>query len=125
MDLSYNVIQRISFQKIDLRIDIPFHLNISGNPLICDCKAQELKQMLTGADNEIFKNIDIQPKDIKCGLNNPPVTAGKMLSEVDYHDLNCESNECSEDCKCFYNRYYRETLMDCSNKVFISYFQYQ
>ena len=35
--------------------------------------------MLKGADNEVFKNIDIEPKDIKCGLNNSPVTAGKML----------------------------------------------
>ena len=124
MDLSYNVIQRISFQN-PINITHPFFLNISGNPLICDCKAEELKRMLKGSDNEVIKNIDIEPKDIKCGLKNSPVTSGKMLSEVDYHDLNCESADCSDDCKCFYNRYYRETLMDCSNKVFISYFQYQ
>ena len=38
--------------------------------------------MLKGSDNEVIKNIDIEPKDIKCGLNNSPVTAGKMLREA-------------------------------------------
>ena len=76
--------------------------------------------MLKGADNEVFKNIDIEPKDIKCDLKNSIETAGKKLSEVDFHDLNYESADCSDDCKCLYNRYYRETLMDCSNKVFVS-----
>ena len=44
--------------------------------------------MLKGADNEVFKNIDIEPKDIKCGLNNSPVTAGKMLREAQKNAVN-------------------------------------
>ena len=114
VDLSYNSIQRLLFQNVDIVYNSnnsrgsPIKLNITNNPLKCDCKTVELKQISDGTMTGVLKNFfKLEPETLKCSGDNDKQTRHKYLSEVTYRDLNCEVAECSDQCRCSLNRYYR------------------
>ena len=121
VDLSHNQIKRLTYNSsIESKSTShkPATINITNNPLICDCKTVVLKQMITGVAKSPLDNIaKFIPQDVKCGVNNSKWTRNKFLKEVRYRDLNCELEECADSCKCILNTYYNETLMDCTSGV--------
>ena len=88
-----------------------FTLDLSGNPLICDCFITELKKKaeghLSASISEAFSpdNID----NLRCG-QYPPRLSQRRLREVPYDDLDCSfpSDElpkaCPDRCGCAWNR---------------------
>jgi len=119
VDLSHNQIKRMTYnQFIDSENSNlkPAIINITNNPLICDCKTVVLKQMVAGEAKSPLDNIaKFIPEDVKCGENNSRLTRNKFLSEVRYRDLDCAA-ECVDPCRCSINTFYKETHMDCSGK---------
>eukprot|EP00090_Calanus_glacialis_P045164 TRINITY_DN8224_c0_g1_i1.p1 TRINITY_DN8224_c0_g1~~TRINITY_DN8224_c0_g1_i1.p1 ORF type:complete len:1130 (+),score=224.17 TRINITY_DN8224_c0_g1_i1:40-3429(+) len=126
VDLSFNKIGRVSLYEDKLwnnrnHTFVPFKLNLTGNPIICDCIATELKQKIEGNLEGIFRDMfELTSKDLRCAGKSSEETKGLLLSEV--KTLTCpfpspsmEVN-CTDSCSCSLNRELRETIIDCSNK---------
>ena len=129
IDMSNNEIQRLDLDnKLSLDIhDNRFKLNITGNPIICDCTVTALKMMIDGTVTGALKNLaEIYPPTVKCSEESPTRTRRKFLNDptLNYRDLNCPfpsriiNISCPESdyCKCSLNTFYRETFMDCSDR---------
>ena len=119
LDLSYNSINRIVFKNPFVYEKAkPFQFIITNNPLICDCEAVQLKMRIDGTLQGPFKDaLRLRnPDQLKCGPDNNKETKNKYLNEVDYRDLYCNMEECSDNCRCSFYSYIKETHMDCSNQ---------
>ena len=89
-----------------------FTLDLSGNPLICDCFITELKKKAEGNLNpNISKAFSLDNIDnLRCGQEYTPRLSLRRLREVPYDDLNCNfpSDElpkaCPDRCGCAWNR---------------------
>ena len=127
VDMSSNLIERIDLSK-NIRFKpagARYKLNISGNPIICDCTVTLLKKLIDGADTGGLEGlVEISPPAVRCSDDSPLGTRRKFLNEegLRYRDLNCPfpskiiSTPCPEPCRCSLNTYYEETFMDCSNR---------
>jgi len=101
-----------------------FQLNLTGNPLSCDCISTELKQKLDGTYVGMFNEMfSLSSNDLRCGPKSSDHTKGRLLSDLKYEDLTCRfpsalmpGPECTDNCTCILNRYKKEVLIDCSNK---------
>ena len=67
---------------------------------------------------------------IVCSSESFEKNVGNFLQEIQYADLNCpvlqssdkeHAENCSSNCSCSLNRYYRETKIDCSNQHLTSF----
>jgi len=100
-----------------------FHLNLTGNPLACDCMATELKQKIEDTlDNEFKDLFTLSSKDLICDPDtNPPMVAGQMLKNVSFDNLLCPfpsttfNFKCTDSCRCNFNRFHKESLVDCTD----------
>ena len=119
LDLSYNKIEyfdlRNRFETVD-NVD-NFLLNISGNPIRCDCLSTELKLKLAGGDGDSLyeKSFSLTDDLIICGNNSG---GHQALQHMDYADLKCpiDSGDCPAHCSCEKNTYYREMIVNCSGQ---------
>ena len=118
LDLSYNRIQHFDLSDGFETAENADHflLNISGNPITCDCTSTELKLKLAGADTGSLyeKMFSLTPDLIVCANNSQ----GQSLQNIPFADLNCpieDSQDCPADCTCQRNTYYREMTVDCSH----------
>ena len=130
VDLSFNSIERIALlgdslyenRNVEI-ISYNFQLNLTGNPLICDCIATELKQKMEGTYEGLFRNMfQLTSTDVRCGDKSSPQTSGWLLIDLPFADLTCPFPSpsirvnCIDNCRCSLNRYTKETVIDCSNK---------
>ena len=120
VDLSYNKIKRLSFENTRLQKSDTFsnyHLNLTGNPLICDCHATELKKMFNGSYSGQFRGMfQLDPKSLYC------TDKQKELALVEYEELNCDFPSdfaqlaCTDNCSCSFNLAARQSRIDCSGR---------
>ena len=82
--------------------------------MVAICAAFTIKYVMMKRDTSdaqsfsVLKNFfKLEPETLKCSGDNDKQTRHKFLSEVTYRDLNCEVAECSDQCRCSLNRYYR------------------
>ena len=121
VDLSNNHIRTIDLSGLDTfshqetSFNNNYNLNLTGNPLACDCWAIELKMKMEGKLSGIFENFfKLSNHNLRCDpLGNHPEVAGKLLQDVDYRHLNCPfpsskhrllQVNCTDDCRCSLNR---------------------
>ena len=128
VNMSGNLIERIVGLSNDHKLNITsprYKLNISGNPIICDCTVTLLKKLIDGGETGGLEGlVEISPPAVRCSDDSPERTRRKFLNEegLRYRDLNCPfpskiiSTPCPEPCRCSLNTYYEETFMDCSNR---------
>ena len=66
-------------------------LDLTGNPLTCDCWATELKQKVEGTLTNSFKHLfTLSSHKLRCAAaSNHPDVAGKLVQEVEYRALTC------------------------------------
>ena len=98
-------------------------LNFTGNPLICDCIATEMKEMIEGTlEGDFIHLFKLASKEIRCGPKSSEALQNQLLGEVDYADLTCPfpssyiELDCTDRCSCSLNRKFKETIIDCSNR---------
>ena len=125
VDLSHNFITRLDLTSVIPQLlisdnnfshPLPFTLNMTNNPLVCDCDTVALKQLSEGTFNSKLKNFVRFEPELKCGDDNSQQTRRKRFSEIQYRDLDCDQGSCAGVCRCSVNKYYQETHMDCSYK---------
>eukprot|EP00092_Neocalanus_flemingeri_P010223 GFUD01011014.1.p1 GENE.GFUD01011014.1~~GFUD01011014.1.p1 ORF type:complete len:847 (+),score=141.65 GFUD01011014.1:252-2792(+) len=128
LDLSFNSIERVTLHedrlfKYNNKTYTNFKLDLTGNPLICDCIATELKQKLEGTYEGEFRDMfQLASTDLRCGDKSPAENRGRLLSDIHFADLNCSFPSsymplnCTDTCTCSLNREFRETAIDCSNR---------
>jgi hypothetical protein len=86
VDLSYNHIETFLVSSAAFSLaerNTPpdnVELELQGNPLLCDCFAMELKQMLTTGEAFSIRN----PDAVTCGANSPPELVNRSLLAVKY-----------------------------------------
>ena len=120
VDLSHNEIERLKFIHLN-GTEISnenFLLNLSENPIICDCEATDLKRKLMKEDTGSFHHrmFKLTEDPIICGNKSFGDNEDTSLQELQYRDLNCPllQDKCSAPCRCSRNKYHRQTLVDCS-----------
>ena len=120
VDLSHNKIERLKFihRNGTETSNENFLLNLSGNPIICDCEATDLKRKLMKEDSGSYHHrmFKVTEDALICGNNSFRDNAGKSIKNLQYRDLNCPllQSQCSESCHCSWNKYHKQTLVDCS-----------
>ena len=72
-------------------------------------------KLVDGPYKDVLKLL--YPDKLKCSPDNNKETKNKYLAEVDNRDLYCNMAECSDNCRCSYHAYLKETHMDCSNQA--------
>ena len=124
VDLSYNQIERVDI-SVTKHINLLFAnktnlfiLNLTGNPLICDCFITELKEKVDGVLNtSVKKFFALSSNDLRCGSDLNP-----SLKEIDYDDLNCDfpsdllKVDCPDPCGCSWNKANDQITVDCKEK---------
>jgi len=95
VDLSHNKISKLNMSlcpDCEGATFIPFYLNLTNNPLTCDCDTVALKQLVNRTLPSAINNaVNLRPNELRCGEDNSQMTRNKLLSEVDFRDLNCEN----------------------------------
>ena len=129
--MNFNLIFINPAQIRDFNFAENFLVNLTGNPIQCDCKATELKMKVSGEDMESSYHRMFRLTDdlIVCSTKSAGKNVGKYLQEVNYADLNCPimqmsadlEGKCSNNCSCSLNRYYRQTMINCSYQHFSSF----
>ena len=127
VDLSYNKKHWFDLRKpqySDHTLSNKLKINLTGNPFICDCMATELKQKIENKLTTVFRDkFELVKSDLEC-INtdeNSLQTSGKLLTNVEYEHLVCPFPSarlplnCTDRCSCSINRYFRETIIDCSD----------
>ena len=120
LDLSFNNIEHFDladrFETVEN--DENFLLNISGNPIKCDCRATGLKLKLAGADSESLyeKSFRLTEDLIICADSSS--SSGLVLQQLDWASMTCpvRSEDCPPVCSCQQNSYYREMIVNCSGQ---------
>ena len=79
-----------------------FLLNLSGNPLLCDCWATELRAKVAGEDggSSYSRMFRLSHHPLTCSSNNTAVS----LQQMAYSDLVCAADSCVPGCRCSLNR---------------------
>jgi len=115
IDLTENKIKRVLFPS-QISEKAKFLLILRKNPLVCDCYASEIKQLME--NNSVTKErrlIDLDIDDITCPDK-------KNILETSYSELSCQipselfREKCPEKCKCNLNRYSRTVSVNCSGQ---------
>jgi len=112
IDLTENKIERILF-PFAISEKEKFLLILRKNPVVCDCYATEIKQLME-ENSERIVEIDID--DITCPDK-------KNILETSYTDLLCPipselvSEKCPEKCKCDLNRHTRSVSVNCTGQA--------
>jgi hypothetical protein len=104
----------------------PFSLDLSNNPLTCDCWALELQELLTGGPAAVagpLRQMVVLEPGLRCAASLPdPVLAGRLLGEVPTSDLLCHFPSetvpalCPTPCQCTLDRAARRTVVNCSHQ---------
>eukprot|EP00092_Neocalanus_flemingeri_P030633 GFUD01033261.1.p1 GENE.GFUD01033261.1~~GFUD01033261.1.p1 ORF type:complete len:1088 (+),score=206.14 GFUD01033261.1:331-3594(+) len=124
VDLSFNNIERIILKNGFEISGHNFLLNITGNPLICDCTITELKMKLSGILKNMYADMFQLDKtsDLICSSKSFGKNSGESLQNVKFEDLLCPfpsasmPYNCSKHCSCFLDRFHKETVMNCSSQ---------
>ena len=94
-----------------------YSVDMTGNDITCDCKADDMKHILKDVNTTKINELDNEYlKTWKCFT--PSYLKGKALMDVSSKDLRCLENVygCPEKCECFKNNYDTSVLVDCSGK---------
>ena len=138
VDLSYNKIERVDLREKEgteiskgshvfryllclfllLKIFAEnFLLNLSGNPLRCDCWATELRAKVAGEDggSSYSRMFRLTHHPLTCSSNNNNnnnSSTAVSLQQMAYSDLVCAADSCVPGCRCSLNR--------CSVSIIVS-----
>ena len=119
MDLSFNKIEQVLMTENDYPIDnqdiYMINLDLTGNPIKCDCSATYLKQAIDGKLPNRYFHLISDTLDCQPGHS-------LSLQNINYQDLNCPledvypEQDCSKyGCKCVLNKYFKEVTINCSS----------
>ena len=94
-----------------------FLLNLSGNPLRCDCWATELRAKVAGEDggSSYSRMFRLTHHPLTCSSNNNNnnnSSTAVSLQQMAYSDLVCAADSCVPGCRCSLNR--------CSVSIIVS-----
>ena len=92
-----------------------FLLNLSGNPLRCDCWATELRAKVAGEDggSSYSRMFRLSHHPLTCSSNNNSSSSTAVsLQQMAYSDLVCAADSCVPGCRCSLNR--------CSVSIIVS-----
>ena len=87
-----------------------FLLNLSGNPLRCDCWATELRAKVAGEDggSSYSRMFRLSHHPLTCSSNNNNNNSSSTavsLQQMAYSDLVCAADSCVPGCRCSLNRW--------------------
>ena len=95
-----------------------FRIDMSGNPLNCDCTAGLFYQIMHRINETQFDELDL--KYMKTWICSEPLdVTGKALLEVPFTDLRCNFNVsgCPRRCECWsYSYFVGQVLVNCKKK---------
>jgi hypothetical protein len=119
VDLSHNSIRRIIFDEKSAREEVtsdsfggrPIIIEISFNPIDCNCQAFQLAQLLQrrrplASSSSSHPKFVLKSEDLTC--DTPSELKSLLLRDVDLNDLSCSfpstqlADECPELCNCSY-----------------------
>jgi len=113
INLKKNNLERVLLSK-ETMLEKKAKFLLSGNPLICDCFAMEIKQ--SNANKSRKEKLLIDQDDFTCSKD-------KNLHETSYSELNCPfptemlDESCPLNCTCSLNRYSRRISVNCAGKA--------
>ena len=122
LDLSNNKITRVDFQrskflpashKRDPTMEVPL-VNISDNPINCDCNNVDLAKSLHGQLDAVAQSwFRFVGDSIRC--KDPQSLNGQLIKNLQWDSFKCRfQEECPTDCLCYFTPIGEKIDMNCS-----------
>lgn len=118
IDLSYNQIENIKFIEQPQEPMAEFNVDVTGNPLECDCGIWEFSKYLQNPN----RKIKFITNHLEC--SSPPQLTGTLLEKVNRNDLVCpldneltEIKYCPRECTCLTRPEDRTLLLNCRSTL--------
>lgn len=92
------------------------HLQLSSNPLTCDCHAFELSQYANQQlPDAIYETLDIQMNGLFC--NGPGELKNRRFNDILSMELTCAfTQNCPEKCGCSFRSADKALIVNCSSR---------
>ena len=124
VDLSYNEVERITFEPM---ISNTFYqttpssnykriINITNNPIICDCESLNLAKMFhKKLENSVQDWFQFSETALLC--TEPKKLEGMSIMKVPFDKFSCAVSSCPKSCSCDIIPFTSEIEVKCNGKV--------